>query len=56
MKIELSLTVEQINLILNALGQRPYVEVMDLVERIKLDAQKQLSSPPVDVTPQIIEE
>jgi len=55
MQIDLSLTVDQVNLILNALGQRPYVEVMDLVARIKLDAEKQLSSSPVDVTPQIIE-
>jgi len=42
--INLALTVEQVNLILAALGQRPFVEVVDLINRIKTDAEKQLAA------------
>jgi len=42
--INLSLTVEQVNLILAALGQRPYVDVADLIHRIKIDAEEQLAN------------
>jgi hypothetical protein len=46
--INLSLTIEQVNLILAALGQRPYVDVADLIHRIKIDAEQQLApKPPV---------
>jgi hypothetical protein len=41
--INLSLTVEQVNLILASLGQRPYVDVADLIHRIKIDAETQLA-------------
>jgi hypothetical protein len=44
--INLSLTVEQVNLILAALGQRPYVDVADLIHRIKIDAEAQLAPKP----------
>ena len=44
--ITLSLTVEQVNLILAALGQRPYVDVADLIHRIKIDAETQLAPKP----------
>jgi hypothetical protein len=46
--INLSLTVEQVNLILAALGQRPYVDVADLIYRIKLDAEAQLAPKPTE--------
>jgi hypothetical protein len=42
--INLALTVEQTNLILAALGQRPYVDVADLIHRIKIEAEKQLAA------------
>ena len=42
--INLSLTIEQVNLILAALGQRPYVDVADLIHRIKIDAEEQLAN------------
>lgn len=41
--ITLSLTVEQVNHILAALGQRPYAEVAELIHRIKTDAESQLA-------------
>lgn len=44
--INLSLTVEQVNAILIALSQRPYAEVVDLITRIKLDAEQQLAPKP----------
>lgn len=44
--INLSLTIEQINLLLAALGQRPYVDVADLIHRIKIDAETQLAPKP----------
>jgi hypothetical protein len=44
--INLSLTVEQVNLILASLGQRPFVDVADLIHRIKLDAEAQLAPKP----------
>ena len=40
--IELKLTVEQVNIVLNALAQRPYVEVAELIELIRTDGEKQL--------------
>jgi len=46
--INLALTVEQVNLILAALGQRPFVDVADLIHRIKLDAEAQLAPKPHD--------
>ena len=42
--INLSLTIEQVNLILASLGQRPYVDVADLIHRIKIDAEEQLAN------------
>jgi hypothetical protein len=48
--LTLNLTVTQVNTILAALGQRPYVEVADLVALIKMDAEKQLTPPPPEPT------
>lgn len=44
--LTLSLTVAQVNTILGALGQRPYVEVADLIASIKVDAENQLAPKP----------
>jgi len=46
--ITLTMTVEQINAILNALGQRPFFEVADLIAKIKMDAETQLASKPTE--------
>lgn len=48
--LTLNLTVTQVNTILAALGQRPYVEVADLIVAIKVDAEKQLAPPPPETT------
>ena len=40
--IELRLTIEEINKILDALGNRPYVEVFQLVNKIQQQAGNQL--------------
>lgn len=42
MKINLSFTVEQVNLILASLGQRAYVETAELIQKIKSEAEQQL--------------
>ena len=44
--ITLTMTVDQVNVILNALGQRPFVEVADLIAKIKMDAEQQLGPKP----------
>jgi hypothetical protein len=44
--LTLNLTINQVNTILAALGQRPYVEVADLIASIKVDAEKQLAPKP----------
>ena len=44
--INLSLTVQEINLILQALGQAPYAQVAEIVEKIKAQA-----IPQVEVLP-----
>jgi len=46
MKITLELTVEETNYILAALGQRPFAEVVDLIARLKKDAESQLAPVP----------
>ena len=40
--IELKLSVEEINIVLNALANRPYGEVYQLVAKIQADAEKQI--------------
>ena len=45
--INLSLTVQEINLILQALGQAPYVQVAEFVEKIKGQAVPQVEAMPV---------
>ena len=44
--INLDLTVNEINLILQALGQAPYVQVAELVEKIKAQAVPQVEALP----------
>jgi len=40
--IDLNLTVQEINLILQALGQAPYVQVAEIVDKIKAQAVPQV--------------
>jgi hypothetical protein len=44
-EIELKLTVAEVNGILQALGQMPYVQVVSLVLKIQQQAQAQVSEP-----------
>jgi hypothetical protein len=44
--IDLNLTVNEINLILQALGQAPYAQVVELVEKIKAQAIPQVDALP----------
>lgn len=40
--IELKLTVEEVNIVLNALANRPYGEVYQLIAKIQSEGEKQL--------------
>jgi hypothetical protein len=44
--INLNLTVQEINLILQALGQAPYVQVAEIVKKIKAQAVPQVEAFP----------
>lgn len=43
--MKLELTVEEINLILQALGNAPYAQVFELVGKIQQQAQAQINAP-----------
>ena len=43
--MKLDLTVQEINLILQALGNAPYVQVFELVQKIREQAQAQMAAP-----------
>jgi len=45
MEVMLKHTVEEVNAILMALGQRPFAEVADLINKIKASAMAQLATP-----------
>lgn len=58
MEIVLKHTVEEVNYILQALSQRPFAEVADLITKIKTSAMAQLApapapaeAPPAEITP-----
>jgi hypothetical protein len=44
--IDLNLTLQEINLILQALGQAPYAQVAELVEKIMVQAVPQVEALP----------
>jgi hypothetical protein len=46
--INLELTVNEINMVLQALGQAPYVQVAELVDKIKVQAIPQVEALPKD--------
>lgn len=43
-QISINLTIEEVNKILESLGQRPYVEVFELINKIQGQAQAQLQA------------
>ena len=44
--INLELSVQEINLILQALGQAPYVQVADIIDKVKAQAVPQVEALP----------
>lgn len=49
--IKIEHTVEEINAILHALAMKPYVEVADLIHKIRMTAEEQLAAPAEPDTP-----
>jgi len=45
-KLQLNLSIEQVNAILFALGRMPYENVFQLIEEVKRQANEQLPQPP----------
>lgn len=41
-EIKLDLTLEEVNIVLNALGKMPFIEVYKTIEKIHLQADKQI--------------
>jgi hypothetical protein len=50
--INLELSVQEINLILQALGQAPYIQVAEIVEKIKVQAVPQVEALPKEEAPE----
>lgn len=46
--IDLNLSVNEINLILQALGQAPYVQVADIIDKVRTQASPQVEAMPKD--------
>ncbi len=44
MKVYGDLTVAEVNVVLNALAQRPFVEVVDIITKIKMSADERLNN------------
>jgi hypothetical protein len=45
--VKLELTIDEVNAVLNALGQLPYVQVVNLIGNIREQAVKQVNFPKV---------
>ncbi|MBD2357422.1 hypothetical protein H6G41_22850 [Tolypothrix sp. FACHB-123] len=43
-QISINLSIEEVNQILESLGQRPYVEVFQLISKIKIQAEAQVQA------------
>lgn len=41
--ITLTFSIDTLNIIVNALGHRPYIEVKDIIENISIQAKNQLN-------------
>ena len=48
MNVSITLTVAQWNVVMTALGQRPFAEVADIIGNIKAQADEQLAPKPVN--------
>jgi len=46
-EIELKLTIPEVNLILNSLAQMPFIQVVEIIQNIKNQAQPKNASDPV---------
>ena len=46
--VKLELTVDEVNAVLNALGQLPYAQVANLIGNIRMQAIKQINKAPDD--------
>ena len=51
MNVTITLTVEEANYVLAALGARPFAEVADLIFKIKKDAESQINPAPASQEP-----
>ncbi len=51
--LKLEFTTEEVNTILNALGQRPFIEVHRLIDSIQRQAQQQLRTEADGVAPEV---
>ena len=45
--VDLKLSIAEVNLILTALGEQPYVKVYELIHKIQNEAQRQLNQNPM---------
>ena len=46
--VSITMTVAQWNVVMTALGQRPFAEVADIIGNIKMQADQQLTAVPSD--------
>ena len=47
--IKLTLTVDEVNRVLGALGDRPFVQVVDLITKVRIQAQPQIPEQKADM-------
>jgi hypothetical protein len=47
--IKLTLTVDEVNRVLGALGERPFVQVIDLITKVRTQAQPQVPEQKTDM-------
>jgi hypothetical protein len=56
MNVTITLTIEEANYVLAALGARPFGEVVDLITKIKMEAEQQLAKMPSVEAPEPTED
>jgi hypothetical protein len=54
-EIQLTLTVEEVNKILNALGNLPYIQVFEMISKIQTQADHQLNGKESNIKKTLIE-
>lgn len=50
--VNINMTIAQWNVVMNALGQRPFAEVTEIIGVIKTQAESQLAPPPSSGEPE----